>query len=247
MQINTSIQSPNHSSRNGRKISMLVLHSTAGRAESDIHELTDNNRPLKDRVSAHYYILKNGVIMRLVDEDRAAWHAGVSSWGNRNSEDIQLESIGIELENLNNGKDPYPKEQIESAVWLSSYIAHRYNIAPQDIVRHVDIAPNRKSDPMGLDWADFKRRVVSTNPTADVWKQWGDDIPLNKNWGIPQVWARDGGQLGQAVTGEQYIQVGEGRSSNPLMYIIQFFKNGAIIGLNNIKDSFKIARSPKKK
>lgn len=247
MNINTSIQSPNNSSRNGRAISMLVLHATAGRSASDIHELTDNNRPLKDRVSAHYYVLKNGVIFRLVDEDRAAWHAGISSWGNKNSEDIQLESIGIEMENLNNGIDPYPKEQMDAVVALSADIVSRYKITDQNVVRHMDIAPKRKTDPAGFDWSSFKRRISAQNPGSDVWAGWGNEIPLNKNWGIPQVWAQDDGNLGPPTTGETYIPVGNKMGVGVMMYIVQLFRYGAIVGLNNIKDSFKIVRGPKNK
>jgi N-acetyl-anhydromuramyl-L-alanine amidase AmpD len=97
---------------------MIVLHSTAGRKASDLDILTDDSVPLKKRVSAHYYILKTGHVYQLVPEQYAAWHSGVAQWGTLGSVKILEGSIGIELENLNNGIDPYPPEQYNALLEL---------------------------------------------------------------------------------------------------------------------------------
>lgn len=146
--IDTSITSNNHSSRNGARIVMLVWHATAGSFASALHELCDPkpSHP-DDRVSAHYLISKFGVIRQLVPDNRAAWHAGESHWMGMGKYAIQCGSIGIELENANTGRDPYPPAQIGAAHWLGQALIARYNIERADVVRHLDIAPHRKTDP----------------------------------------------------------------------------------------------------
>ena len=85
--------SPNHDARTGA-IDMLILHYT-GMADRTVAlaRLTDPSA----KVSAHFLIGEDGAIVRLVPEDRRAWHAGVSYWRGRT--DINSASIGIELVN----------------------------------------------------------------------------------------------------------------------------------------------------
>jgi len=240
--VDTSIASPNRSSRGGRDISMLVIHATAGRYSSDIDILTNDRVPLMKRVSAHYYILKSGRIMQLVPDSDAAWHAGVSSWLGMDSYAIQLASIGIELENLNTGSDPYPDAQMHALIELSRWLIRTYTIDRQLVVRHVDIAPTRKSDPKGFDWSGYLHDVFEDQP--DVWDEWGDKAPISeeqKGWGIPQAWYRDQGALGEALTPEQYIPAA---GSSGLRYIVQWFRDGIIVGLDKIKNSFTVVRKP---
>ena len=155
--INTSIRSPNYGSRNGRSISMIVIHATAGTARSALAWLTNP----ASRVSAHYLIDKAGQIYRLVPDEYAAWHAGRAAW--RGETAINEISLGIELENANNGRDPYPVAQMESLVQLTRDKVAQYRIAPDMVVRHLDIAipRGRKSDPAGFPWNDFLRQVFS--------------------------------------------------------------------------------------
>ena len=153
--INLSVRSPNHSSRHGHQITMLVIHATAGSARGALAWLTS---PLS-RVSAHYLITKSGQIYQLVPEDRAAWHAGRASWQGETA--INELSIGIELENANDERDPYPPEQIDALLDLAAEKVEKYHIAPQMVVRHRDIAvpKGRKTDPAGFPWAEFVSRL----------------------------------------------------------------------------------------
>ncbi len=99
------------------------------------------------KVSAHYMIEENGDICQLVDEDKRAWHAGVSSW--RGQSNINSCSIGIEI--VNGGHDyglpEFPDAQIEAASVLSQQIMVRHKICAQNVLGHSDIAPARKQDP----------------------------------------------------------------------------------------------------
>src|SRR3954463_11295279 len=110
--VDLSVRSPNQSPRHNRAITMMVIHATAGSARSALGWLTT---PLS-RVSAHYLIDKGGHIYQLGPDDRAAWHAGRAAWhGETAINDI---SIGIELENANDGRDAYPPEQLDALLEL---------------------------------------------------------------------------------------------------------------------------------
>src|SRR5262245_17193369 len=128
--VDLSVRSPNHSARPSQQISMLVIHATAGSARSALAWLTT---PLS-RVSAHYLIDKRGHIYQLVADERMAWHAGRARW--RETTAINQISIGIELENANTGRDPYPPEQIDALLALATEKVEKYHIAPEMVVRH---------------------------------------------------------------------------------------------------------------
>ena len=70
------LPSPNHSERPaGLPIDTLILHYTGMRS---VRDATDRLRDPASRVSSHYLVDEEGAILRLVEEDRCAWHAGVS-------------------------------------------------------------------------------------------------------------------------------------------------------------------------
>ena len=128
----------------------LILHYTAVDLESSIRILT------QQRVSSHYLVTDEQPprIYRLVDEDRRAWHAGISAWDGHAM--LNGNSIGIEIVNLGNapGPDgreaafqPYPPEQVELIVELVRDIVKRHQIRPDRVLGHSDIAPQRKVDP----------------------------------------------------------------------------------------------------
>lgn len=228
LSIDTSIRSPNWSEREGERIDMIVLHATAGRFAGDIATLTDNRRPLAQRVSAHYYITKAGKIYQLVDESKAAWHAGASVWQGKGN--INQRSIGIELENLNDGRDPYPIEQFEAAVALTRMLMERYRITSDNVVRHADIAlpPGRKSDPRNFPWIAFQ----SALDDEQRWREWGDAFPLPRearSFGIPQYWFRQGGGrvFGQARSHHLYVAP-NAAGEHELVLIV--FQRGIIYG-----------------
>jgi N-acetyl-anhydromuramyl-L-alanine amidase AmpD len=145
-----------HYQKGGNRCRAIVLHSTAGRYPGDYNWLRQGGSAAAP-VSVHYYIDKQGDISRMVDDQDIAWHAGRSTWGVDGQQvdmNIGLNpySLGIELENLNNGDDPYPQAQYLAAVWLIQTLAGTYDIPVTQVVRHLDIAPGRKTDPAGFPW-----------------------------------------------------------------------------------------------
>jgi N-acetylmuramoyl-L-alanine amidase len=156
--------SPNWDDRpDGRTIDTLVLHYTGMRTATDaIERMTDPEA----KVSAHYLIHEDGLILRLVDEDKRAWHAGVSRWRGRGR--VNDTSIGIELVNPGHefGYRPFPKEQMDSLILLCRDILKRHPIPARNVVAHADIAPTRKEDPGELfNWHALARAGVGLWPT----------------------------------------------------------------------------------
>ena len=135
------------------RIKVLVIHYTADDFDTSLATLTDKN------VSSHYLIPAKPPapqgkprIWQLVPESELAWHAGISFW--RGTNRINDTSVGIELENRGWQKSagskyfaPFEPAQIQALIPLAKDIIARYDIKPQNVVAHADIAPQRKDDP----------------------------------------------------------------------------------------------------
>lgn len=125
---------------NLRKPNYVIIHHTAqDSVEQTLHTFTLK----RTQVSAHYVIAKDGTTYQMLNDFFRAWHAGVGEWGS--NKDINSSSIGIELDN--NGKKPFPEEQINSLLQLLNELKGKYNIPIENFLGHADIAPTRKSDP----------------------------------------------------------------------------------------------------
>jgi N-acetylmuramoyl-L-alanine amidase len=158
--------SPNFNERGG-PITMIVLHYTGMEtAEGAIARLRDPAA----KVSSHYVVAEDGVVLRLVDEDKRAWHAGKSHW--RDWDDVNAVSIGIEIVNPGHefGYRPFPDAQIDAVIRLVASIKERYAITRGNIVGHSDVAPARKRDPGELfPWGMLARlRLALPRPTKNL-------------------------------------------------------------------------------
>jgi N-acetylmuramoyl-L-alanine amidase len=138
--------SPNHDARS-LPITMAVLHYTEMKpVGTAIDRLTDPQA----KVSAHYLITEEGGVIRLVPEDRRAWHAGASYW--RGIRDVNSASIGIELDHPghapeNGGYRGFADAQIDALIPLLARIVRTHDIPRANVVGHSDVAPIRKTDP----------------------------------------------------------------------------------------------------
>jgi N-acetylmuramoyl-L-alanine amidase len=137
--------SPNHGERAASKpVDMIILHYTGmPSAERAIAWLCDP----ESAVSAHYVVDEDGGIVRLVEENRRAWHAGQSFWAGET--DINSRSIGIEIVNPGHefGYRAFPEAQIAAVIALCQDIQLRHIVPPQHVLAHSDVAPFRKIDP----------------------------------------------------------------------------------------------------
>ena len=110
---------------------------------SALNRLTD----IKSKVSAHYFIKKNGKIFNLVPDLYEAWHAGKSNW--KNIQSLNRYSIGIEIQNSGheNFYEKFSNKQMKSVKNLLRFLIRKYRLNYNNILGHSDIAPNRKKDP----------------------------------------------------------------------------------------------------
>lgn len=161
--------SPNHDSRDGQTIDILLLHYTGMRSADEALERMCDPLAKPGRVSAHYCIDEDGTVYRLVDEDRRAWHAGVAAWAGAGN--INARSIGIELVNPGHefGYRLFPEPQMMSLIALSRDILRRRPIPPQRVLGHSDVAPLRKEDPGELfDWPRLAAAGIGLWPSEDA-------------------------------------------------------------------------------
>ena len=158
--------SPNFDERD-KPISILVLHYTGMKdAASAIAWL----RNPESKVSCHYLVAEDGQILRMVPEEKRAWHAGRSYW--RGNQNLNGSSIGIEIVNPGHefGYQPYSDQQIDALIPLVADIMKRHAITRGNVVGHSDIAPTRKQDPGELfPWARLaKLRLALPRPTKNL-------------------------------------------------------------------------------
>ena len=153
----------------GEKISLIVIHNISlppgeyggewiddlfmGTLDTKAHPYFASLEGV--RVSSHYLIRRDGVLVQYVPCDKRAWHAGASSWKGR--ERCNDFSIGIELE----GSDdvPFSETQYATLTELTRSLFKRYGIL--DLAGHSDIAPGRKTDPgPWFEWDRFRASVM---------------------------------------------------------------------------------------
>lgn len=158
--------SPNVDDRGaGVEPSILLLHYTGMlSAEVALKRLCD---PVA-KVSSHYLVCGDGRIVQMVDEDKRAWHAGVSSWHGQTN--INALSIGIEIHNVGHNGD-YPdfgEAQMLAVIALAADIVTRHGMRPEHVLGHSDVAPGRKADPgEKFDWQRLWRAGVGHAVTPE--------------------------------------------------------------------------------
>lgn len=165
----TQIDSPNQDDRpDANDISLLVIHCISLPPEQFGGDFIDDlfcNRlnPTQHpyfaeiyqlKVSAHLLIRRDGELRQYVAFNRRAWHAGVSSFGER--ERCNDFAIGIELEGSIN--QPYTDSQYQQlAAVTRSLLASYPHLHAQAIAGHNEIAPLRKDDPGPyFDWDRYR-------------------------------------------------------------------------------------------
>jgi N-acetylmuramoyl-L-alanine amidase len=142
----TKNYSPNFNTpkRLKKNIKYIIIPYTGMKNELlALSRLTDR----KSKVSAHYFIKKNGKIINLVPDLYEAWHAGKSNW--KNIQSLNRYSIGVEIQNSGheNFYESFPNKQMISVKKLLRFLVARYRVNYKNILGHSDIAPNRKKDP----------------------------------------------------------------------------------------------------
>jgi N-acetyl-anhydromuramoyl-L-alanine amidase len=183
------LPSPNFDDRpDGDTVDLLVIHNISLPARHyggddvirlftnrlDPHAFPSDPDLAYERLSAHFFIRRNGELIQFVSTEERARHAGPSEWeGRPHCNDF---SVGIELEG--DDADPFSDAQYATLARLTRALEMRYPI--QWIVGHSDIAPGRKTDPGPyFDWPRYQQLIggavagsrVGNTPTVQVGPQ----------------------------------------------------------------------------
>lgn len=207
---------PNYNERRKDYIDTLVIHAAAQTTVSDLVGVL-----VKRELSAHYVIGADGDVVRLVADEHRAWHAGVSEW-NGEKQDINSNSIGIELCNGLFGEKEYPEKQIAALTDLCLHLIDKHGFEPTQIIGHSDLAPTRKIDPGSkFPWAKLAQNGVG------VWYDMND---------AKKVRSTDTAKLLSSIGyGVENIEATEWaflRHFNPELYVALGGKKGANCGMN---------------
>jgi N-acetyl-anhydromuramoyl-L-alanine amidase len=161
-----ALPSPNFDARPAEEaISLLVVHSISlppgqygGREveafftnalDHDAHPYFDALRGV--RVSAHFFVRRDGTVLQFVSCLARAWHAGASVWQGRSA--CNSFSIGVEMEGLEGAA--FELAQYEALARLMRALRRAYPL--QSICGHEHIAPGRKADPgAAFDWSQTR-------------------------------------------------------------------------------------------
>lgn len=159
-----ALPSPHCDDRPDCAIELLVLHNISlppnefggnGVAQLFTNTLDHTAHPYYQtlvglKVSAHFFIRRDGHVQQFVACTQRAWHAGVSTWqGRSRCNDF---SIGIELE----GSDFVPFTAAQYRVLHDLTLALRARYPLRGIAGHQHIAPQRKTDPGEyFDWQGY--------------------------------------------------------------------------------------------
>ena len=130
--------------RSLRTIRYLIIHYSG--MQSGRVSMNRLKNP-KSKVSCHYFIERNGIIFRMVEDNKIAWHAGKSKW--KDLKNLNEHSIGIEIQNKGHliNYQNFTNKQISSLIKLIKILMKKYKIKKKNILGHSDIAPLRKLDP----------------------------------------------------------------------------------------------------
>lgn len=163
------LPSPNYDERpNQTTIDLIIIHyislppgkfGTSDVPDFFMNRLEIGKHPFFDtiknaKVSSHLFIRRNGEIIQFVPFHKRAWHAGESTFENRQA--CNNFSIGIELEG--DEHQPFTQQQYSKLVNCTKAIMQAYPaITPEKIVGHSDVAPGRKQDPGPFfDWTAYR-------------------------------------------------------------------------------------------
>ncbi len=116
------------------------------------HDYFRSIRGLK--VSAHFFIARDGQLWQFVSCNDRAWHAGESSYcGKSNCNDY---SVGVELEGLEGLI--FEQAQYETLSSLAAALLQAYPTS--QVAGHEHISPGRKQDPgAGFDWQRLRHSL----------------------------------------------------------------------------------------
>ena len=167
-QVSTSLPAPevedrfvtwgHHTPETPRVIDTVVLHSTYYADPLGDPFSIDGVLEQSEAygVSPHYFIGRDGSIVRFVEDGNVAYHAGTGIMPDGRTSVDQF-SLGIEL-NTTTIAGP-TVQQYRSLAYLVAYLKQQYAISY--VLGDSDIAPEQKTDPWQFDWELFDHYLAT--------------------------------------------------------------------------------------
>ena len=112
-----------------RSTTLIVLHTTEAPAKSSLNKLCE-------RGEAHYCVVEDGTVYRMIDHEREAFHAGRSMWHGK--EDCDEFSIGIAVVGRYN--QAVTLQQLDALKELINRLKSIYSVTDERVVCHAHVA-----------------------------------------------------------------------------------------------------------
>ncbi len=151
-------------------VKYIVIHYTAGNGDTAKNN-ADYYASAKIEASAHYFVDEGNIIYQSVKDTDTAWSVG-GTRVYKHKECRNANSINIELcsRNRNGSGKPasdggwyFKPETVNNALELTRFLMSKYNIPPENVIRHFDvwgkICPAPFVNSPG-EWESFKRKLV---------------------------------------------------------------------------------------
>ncbi|MFB6776476.1 N-acetylmuramoyl-L-alanine amidase [Streptomyces sp. NPDC056352] len=159
----------NHKGPWGPVNGVMIHHTVTQGTAATVRIVRDGYSTLPGPL-CHGMIAKNGWV-HLVGYGRAN-HAGLGDpdvlaaviadkappIDNEATVDGNRHFYGFECENMGDGKDPWPPEQLLAIEQVSTAICRYHDWSARSVIRHLDWQPG-KVDPRGIDWAAMQARI----------------------------------------------------------------------------------------
>ena len=151
-------------------IKYIVIHYTAGNGDTAKNN-ADYYASAKIEASAHYFVDEGNIIYQSVKDSDTAWSVGGTKVY-KHKECRNANSISIELcsRNRNGSGKPasdggwyFKPETVNNALELTRFLMAKYNIPPENVIRHFDVWNKICPAPFvnnPAEWENFKRKLV---------------------------------------------------------------------------------------
>ena len=153
-------------------IQYIVIHYTGNKGDSALNNVQYFAHNTVS-ASAHFFVDEHRIYTSVPITD-TAWHCGgkkqSESGGKWYGKCTNNNSIGIEMCLLDKDGD-VRKGTVLKTVELVTYLMNKYNIPPENVIRHWDVVGKLCPAPFVGDnnawWQDFKNRINDTNGSED--------------------------------------------------------------------------------
>lgn len=157
----------------------MLLHGTVG--SNSLAYLAGGSIADGRWVCAHYLIPKDlFTVYKLVPDGYGCNHAGPGRW--RGVTNLNECFVGVEIENLQNGQDEFPRSQYIKAAMVWANLSARDSLLDLNLTGHAQVATyadghlGRRSDPLPagpFDWCVFYQHLQGIRRDRRISDWWG--------------------------------------------------------------------------